>query len=136
MIYIYKHPKKEKYLEVVQGVHEVHEYFDKKGLKWERVFTAPNIGIDTKIDEFSQAQFIDKTKNAKGSIGDLMDRSRELSEKRASRNGGVDPIKQKFFDNYAKERKNKRHPSDPKRYEKLNNLGGGIENTVRKVKKK
>ena len=125
--YLYKHPKKEKYVEIYQEINAVHEYFDKKGLKWEREFTAPNIGVDTKLDEFSQSQFLDKTKHARGNVGDLLDRSKELSEKRASRNGGVDPIKDKFFKDYSKKRKNKLHPSDPKRYEKLNKLGASFD---------
>jgi hypothetical protein len=45
-------------------------------------------------------------------IGDTMERSRELSHKRAEENGGIDPIKRKFFDNYSKERKGKKHPKD------------------------
>ena len=123
MIYIYKHPKKEKYIEVIQSVNEKHEYFDKNGVKWERVFTVPNIGIDTKLDPFSEKQFLEKTRVNKGKLGDLMDRSRELSDKRADKNGGIDPVREKFFKEYSKKRKNKLHPSDPKRYKKLNKMG-------------
>lgn len=131
--YVYKHPKREKYVEVVQGINEPHEYFDKNGTKWERVFTVPNIGIDTKVDAFSQAEFVEKTRGKKGTLGDLIDRSGELSEKRAAKNGGVDPVKEKFFREYAQKRKNKLHPSDPKRYEKLNKMGGRFENSPRKA---
>lgn len=127
MIYVFKHPKKEEYVEVYQDIHAKHEYSDKRGLKWERVFTAPNIGIDTKQDPFSQKQFLEKTRLSNGKVGDLLDRSLELSEKRASKNGGVDPVREKFFKDYAKNRRNKKHPSDPKRYAKLKKMGVGVE---------
>ena len=126
MIYIYEHPKTGKQVEVYQGINDVHEYFDKKGLKWLRVFTVPNMSIDSRIDEFSAVDFANKTRNKNDNVGALIDRSKELSEKRASRNGGVDPVKEKFFKDYSKKRKNKLHPSDPKRYAKLNKLGGNF----------
>ena len=126
-LYIFKHPKKEKFIEVYQGMNDVHEYFDKKGLKWGRVYTVPTMSVDSKINEFSQEEFVSKTKGKKGTVGDLMDRSKELSEKRANKNGGVDPVKEKFFKDYAKKRKGKLHQSDPKRYAKLNKLGGSFE---------
>ena len=37
-IYVYKHPDKENYIEVVQSMNDVHEYTDKDNLKWKRVF--------------------------------------------------------------------------------------------------
>lgn len=122
MIYIFKHPKKEKYIEVHQNISEKHEYLDKKGVKWERVFTNPQVSFKTKIDPFSQKDFIEKTSN-KGSVGDLLDRSKELSEKRKDKCGGIDPVQEKFFDKYSKKRKGKKHQSDPKRYAKLNKMG-------------
>lgn len=126
MIYVYEHPKTGRQIEVSQGINDVHEYFDKKGVKWLRVFTVPNMSVDSKIDEFSAVDFANKTRNKNDNVGALMDRSRELSEKRASLNGGVDPVKEKFFSDYAKKRKNKLHPSDPKRYKKLNKMGASF----------
>lgn len=125
--YTYEHPKTGRHIDVYQGINDVHEYFDKKGVKWSRVYTVPNMSIDSRVDEFSQKEFVEKTGAKKGTVGDLMDRSQELSEKRASKNGGVDPIKEKFFSDYSKKRKNKLHPSDPKRYAKLKKLGGSFE---------
>ena len=43
----------------------------------------------------------------------MIDRSKELSEKRKSILG-KDPAQEKFFDNYAKKRMGKRHWDDPK----------------------
>jgi hypothetical protein len=122
MIYVFKHPKREKYVEVVMGMREKHEYFDKRGLQWMRVFAAPQLTISAKIDPFSQKQFVEKTAN-KGSVGDLLDRSRELSERRKDKCGGVDPVQEKFFHKYSKKRKGYKHEADPKRYEKLKKLG-------------
>ena len=71
---------------------------------WSRVFLAPNASIDNSIDPFSKQQYLEATKNKKGTVGDMMNLSAELSQKRADKSGGLDPVKEKFFDNYAKER--------------------------------
>ena len=47
----------------------------------------------------------------KGTFGDMMDYSSELSQKRAEKAGGVDPVKKKHFERYEKE-VGKKHPSD------------------------
>ena len=57
---------------------------------------------------------MNRTSDSKGSYGDLMDRSKEMSQKRAAENGGVDPIKQKYLENYSKERGGKKHFSELK----------------------
>ena len=49
----------------------------------------------------------------KGSVGDMLDYSKELSEKRAESNGGVDPVKQKYFKNYEK-KNGVKHVADKK----------------------
>ena len=41
----------------------------------------------------------------------MMDLSAELSHKRADKAGGLDPVKEKFYDNYSKERKGAEHPN-------------------------
>ena len=75
----------------------------------------PNTSIDTQIDPWSTKDFVDKTKNKGGTLGDLFDKSAELSRKRASENGGVDPIKRKSEKTYSKDRKGLKRGS----------LGGG-----------
>lgn len=111
--YIYKHPKKEKYIEVVQSMNETHEFFDEDGLPWERVFTSPQAVVKERIDEFNSHQYVDITKRKKGNIGDLMDFSEELAAKRASRtDDGRDPVKDKFYDNWSAKRHGRIHPED------------------------
>jgi len=122
-LYVYEHPKSGKQVEVVQGINDEHSYTDKKGLKWNRVFTPPNVSVDSKINEFSEKEFVEKTRTKKGTVGDLLDRSKELSEKRAQKNGGVDPLKNKFFKEYSKKRRGKKHEADPARYKKLKKMG-------------
>lgn len=111
-VYIYEHPKNGKRIEVVQSVRQEHTYVDEKGVRWNRVFTAPQVTEGSRLDPFSQNQFVEKTGKAKGTIGDIWDRARELSDKRASICGGTDPIRQKFFDEYSALRNGKRHPED------------------------
>ena len=85
-----------------------HEYIDESGVVWNRVFTAPNAGVDTvKLNPFSPKDFLKKTSN-QGCVGDLMDRSKEMSEKRKQKEG-FDPIQQKYFTDYSNKRKGHRH---------------------------
>ena len=109
-IYVYKHPEKEEYREVFQGMNDEHVYSE-DDVEWSRVFLAPNASIDNTIDPFSKQQYIDATYNKKGTIGDMMDLSAELSSKRAEKAGGLDPVKEKFYDAYSKERKGTEHPN-------------------------
>ena len=110
-IYIYRHPHTEEMVEIVQGMHDDHEYHDSDGLKWPRVFTAPSAAFDLDADPFSHAQFIEKTQNA-GTMGELWDRSAELSQKRANQLDGRDPYKKKYLQNYSKGRGGNKHLSD------------------------
>ena len=112
-IYVYKHPEKEEYIEVLQGMNDEHAY-EQDGLAWERVFLAPNASIDSDVDPFSGRQFVDTTAAKKGTMGDMMDYSKELSMKRASKNGGVDPVKEKYYKKYSDERNGTKHPQDIK----------------------
>ena len=107
-IYVYKHPNKEEYVEVLQGMNDEHVY-EQDGLAWERVFLAPNASIDADADPFNSRQFVDATAAKKGTMGDMLDYSKELSEKRAQKNGGVDPVKEKYYENYSKARNGAKH---------------------------
>ena len=115
--YTYKHPDREEYADVVQGMNESHAFVDFEGTPWKRVYSSPQMSIDTKVDPFSQKSFLDKTAIKKGTMGDIMDLSAELSEKRAASAGGEDPVKRKHFDDY-KQKVGKKHLQDnPKRVE-------------------
>ena len=115
-IYVYKHPTEEVYEEVVQGMNDPH-VFSKDGVEWQRVFLSPNASISSNSDPFNSNAFLDKTANMKGTVGDMMDYSAELSEKRAEKSGGIDPIRKKHFDNYEKS-VGKKHLNDaPKSFE-------------------
>jgi hypothetical protein len=57
-------------------------------------------------------------------MGDMLDKSQELSQKRADKNGGVDPVKDKFFKDYSAQRKGAKHPDEKK---KLNSTKISVE---------
>jgi putative FmdB family regulatory protein len=79
------------------------------GKKGKRIFTAPNVAIDTKINPTDLDGLTRKTGQMKGNIGDLWDIAREASEKRGGKN---DPIKKKALANYAKKRGGKKYRED------------------------
>ena len=110
-IYLYKHPQSEKVIEVFQKMNDAHVYKDDNGVEWDRIFLAPNAAIDLDADPFSNSQFIEKTANA-GSMGEMWDRSAEMSRKRASQSGGVDPMKGKYYKKYSDNRGGAKHLSD------------------------
>jgi len=117
-IYLFKNPKTGSIKEVVQRMSENHTYSE-NSVEWQRIFTIPQSSIDTHIDAFSESGFRDKTSNKKETLGDLMDRSKELSEKRKDI-AGEDPVQKKFFEDYSKTRKGKKHVKDPSREIKFN----------------
>jgi len=110
--YLYKHPKTGKVISLIQSIHDKHEYIDEKGVKWDRVFTAPELNTEGSLKtDCTAQQFSEYVGKRKGTIGDLFDRSKELSEKR-QKVLGKDPLKEKYYKNWSKKRKGKRHPLD------------------------
>tara|TARA_R110002020_G_scaffold19821_6_gene68015 strand:+ start:2710 stop:3084 length:375 start_codon:yes stop_codon:yes gene_type:complete len=107
--YIYEHPDTGEQVIVLQSVHEEHIY-EINGVVYDRVYTVPNASIDTNIDPFSAKEFREKAKGS--TVGDFWDQSAEASEKRTQKEG-VDPVKNKFFEDYSKTRKGAKHPQDP-----------------------
>jgi hypothetical protein len=109
-IYLYQNPKNKKIKEIIQSVHDVHEY-EEEGVKWNRVFTAPELNTFEKLGAESTAkQFSELTGKQKGTMGDLWDRSKELSDKRKKLYGGADPVKKQYYKDWSKKRKGKVHP--------------------------
>ena len=88
---------------------------DDDGVEWKRVFTLPYAGVDTQIDHNNPNDFIEKTGKKRGTYGNILDASKKLSEKRAKERDGVDPVQQKFFKNYSKERFGIQHLEEKKK---------------------
>lgn len=106
--YLFQHPETEEVVEVFQRMNEDHLYISEDGTMWNRIYVNPKVSIDTKIDPYSSRDFVEKTKNKNGTIGDLWDRSAELSERRAKIEGS-DSIKDKAANSY-KDKTGKEHP--------------------------
>ena len=102
--YLFENPDTGEVISVIQGIDEKHTYSE-KGKEFSRVFTIPTAPIDSSIDPFSSQHFSEKTKNMKGSMGDMWDYSKELSEKRKEITGSEDPVRKKAERNYSKKRK-------------------------------
>lgn len=110
-IYVYKNPETGETKEIIQTMNEAHEYFE-DNIQWRRIFLSPNASIDTKVD--SDQKFIEKTGNMKGTLGEMMDYSEDLSKERASKSEtGEDPVKRKFYNDYEK-KVGKKHMADKK----------------------
>ena len=120
-LYCYRNSQTGEEVEIIQGMNDVHEFIDSSGVKWDRVFFAPNASIDTNVDAFSQQKFVERTASKKGSYGDVLDYSAEMSAKRAEKAGGVDPVKKQYLEDYSKKRNGAKHLSEkPKTIENKN----------------
>ena len=119
-MYTFQHPNSEETIDVFFGMNDKKSYIDDEGLEWNRVLYSPQLSTNSEIDPWSHSDFVNKTGNMKGSLGDMMDKSSELSRKRADSNGGIDPIKEKYYEKYSKERKGAIHPDKKKSYESKN----------------
>jgi hypothetical protein len=107
-LYIFENPQTKERKEIVQRMTDVHEY-EETGVKWVRVFESPQANTTGHIDPFSAKDFVEKTRGTRGTVGDLWDRSAELSEKRKQKMGH-DPIKEKSVKDYEKKTGGKEHP--------------------------
>ena len=85
------------------------KYIDDQGLEWDRELSSPQLNTQGSIDPWNSNDFVNKTADMKGTVGDLLDKSSELSSQRAQENSGVDPLKKKYYENYSKERKGAKH---------------------------
>ena len=110
-LYTYEHPETGEQTDVIQKMSDKHEYTDDKGITWNRVYSVPTASIDTKIDDFSKKEFVDKTRDKGMTMGQLWDESNAASERRA-KIAGKDPIREKYFKKYSKERQGLKHNKD------------------------
>ena len=88
-------------------------YIDEHGNKWARVYYSPNTSVDSTIDPNSAKDFVRYTGSRRGTVGDIMDLSAELSQKRAGMTG-QDHLKEKTFNEYSKKRRGMLHPQQKK----------------------
>ena len=104
-LYVFQHPEDENLVkDVFFNMNDEKKYTDEEGVEWKRVFLSSQLSCEASIDPWSNADFVNKTANKKGSYGDLMDQSAELSAQRAKENGGIDPVKQKYYKDYSDKR--------------------------------
>lgn len=104
-IYLFEHPETKEVVEVFQKMDEPHDY-EVNGIRYDRVFTIPTASVSTKYDPFNAKDFVEKTRNKKGTVGDLWDLSKELSMKREEK-AGKDDVKIKQVEADKKLRNNK-----------------------------
>ncbi len=106
--YLFSNPKNpEEIVSVFMGMND-DKVLIKNGVKWNREYTVPEGRVDGKYNCFSAKDFVSKTANKRGTVGDLWEKSAELSAEREKKMGR-DEVKEKTRDNWEKERK-RPHP--------------------------
>jgi hypothetical protein len=91
---------------------EKHIYIDNDGLEWKRVWTPANFSIDGTINPWSEKQFKETAESKNYTLGEMWDRSAEMSAARAEKEGGVDPVKKQWEKDYSKKRKGAKYTKD------------------------
>lgn len=84
------------------------------GIKWKRLMLNPQVacaGLKA-IDPYSPQAFVNKTGQMKGTLGDLWDASKELSERRAQKEGGTDPLRKKYYADYKRRKRGTPHSQE------------------------
>lgn len=105
--YTFKCEKCKTFIDLVFKMKEDKESNCKEcGKKLVRVFSVPNMAMDSKINPYDLDAMTKKTGNMKGTVGDLWRLASEASEKRG---GDDDPIRKKAIEDYAKKRKGKKY---------------------------
>jgi hypothetical protein len=128
MIYLFKHQITNEIIEVSMPMKDYKPYMGENGddENWKRIYTVPQVNIGdasiARMDPNDSIKFMDKTSKLRGTVGEIQDLSKELSEKRALRSDtGEDPIKRKHFDNFEK-KTGKKHLHDKKNVVKKNGV--------------
>ena len=109
-LYIFQNPDTGETREVFFKMNDEKSFEGQDGAEWTRVYTTPQIGLDMNIDPYSQQAFVDKTARA-GTIGDVQDLSKDMSEKR----GGAknDAVKHDFLKAWKSKKNLKADSPDP-----------------------
>lgn len=77
---------------------------ERDGKVYRRIYTVPNAAQNILAGTLTQDDFRRVTTDKGLTVGKMQDISREMSADRAAKNGGLDPVKEKFYKDY--ERKN------------------------------
>lgn len=108
-LYSFQSPTTGEIIDIYFGMNDPKEYRDSEGVLWERVWEKPHATVHGNSDPFDSKAFVEKTRNMKGTVGDLWDMSRELSEKRGGKEN--DPIRKDALKKNSAERGGKEHLS-------------------------
>lgn len=83
-LYTFEHPKTKELKDIFFKMTDEKFYIDEKGIEWKRIYYPITFAFDTKIDPYNPSAFVKKTERG-GTIGDLMDLSKEMSERRGGK---------------------------------------------------
>lgn len=87
------------------------------GKIYKRVYSAPTTAKDTKTGDCTLNDFSRVTEGKNLTVGQMWKISEEMSKARADKNGGLDPVKEKFYKDF--EKKNGKKHEDVIRRERV-----------------
>lgn len=114
-LYLFQNQKTKEIREIFFHMSDDKTYKGENGNEenWARVYISVNAAIDTKVDHKNPNSFLETSYKKKGNYGNLVDLSKELSDKRAKESdSGADPVKTNTFDSWSETRNFKKHPQD------------------------
>lgn len=101
--YLFENERNGLIIEVFQSMSQEHRYIDEDGYEWRRLYSIPQMSVDTQFDPMNPRDFVEKTGKKKGNLGNVFDQSRELSEKR-EKLIGKDTVKEQYQADWSKKR--------------------------------
>jgi hypothetical protein len=107
-LYTFENPLTGEIKDVVFKMKDEKKFFQ-DGVEWKRIFSIPNAAVDTKYDPSNPKEFVAKSRNKKGTLGNLYDEAAEASVAREKK-FGKDPIKKKYYEDWSKRRAGRKHP--------------------------
>ncbi len=105
-VYDFADPATGKVISVLVRLDETNEARQTQvqdGVTYKRVYSAPAAAHDTIKGSATQQDFHRCADGKNLKVGDLWDMSREMSQDRADRNGGYDPVREKLYEKHQKE---------------------------------
>jgi len=98
--YTFQHPETNETIDIFFKMNDEKKYVDESGVVWSRVYYPPLFAFDTMIDPHDEKAFAKKTEKG-GTVGELFDLSKEMSERRGGDKN--DEIKVKYTEKRKKE---------------------------------
>lgn len=104
-VFEFQHEESGEIISVLVAISEPDEARHKQivdGKTYKRLYSAPIAAKDTLVKDATNQDFKRVTQGKNLTVGQMWEISKEMSEQRQDKNGGIDPVKEQFYKDYEK----------------------------------